>query len=298
MPPSSWTGRDPLDSRSAGVRVRVWGDDGNESPGASRSRSKPACSTPRLDGGVDHTRTDDPMTPDGRRRSSVARSTCRTRDRAGPAVRDVRRRPPHPSQRQRRRRPRAGARLVELREPPPLRHPRRHLAGRRRRQRARRGRRRRVVARVPQVGHAAQRLRRAARPVRATRDHLRRRHHRRDRHRRAMAHDDRPIPRRRPLPRGDLRRSARTRRMGPNRASTTTRGSRRNVRAGGRCAGRSPGPPVRRIEELAVREVLTTPVGCDRARLRPEPRRARPLHRRRRGGHGHHAAPRRGARTR
>ena len=112
-------------------------------------------------------------------------------------------------------------------QPAALRHPRRHVAADRRRERARRRGRRRLVARVSQVGHAPQRLRRPAGPVRPARDHLRRRHDRRDRHRRAVAHHDRPVPVGRPLPRRDVRRSARARRMGSPGLRRPSRGSRR-----------------------------------------------------------------------
>ena len=57
-------------------------------------------------------------------------------------------------------------------------------------------------------------------------------------------------------------------------------------------------PPVRRIDELTVADVITSPSGADDPRLRPEPRRPPAHPRRRPRGHPPHAPPRRGARGR
>jgi alpha-L-rhamnosidase len=57
-------------------------------------------------------------------------------------------------------------------------------------------------------------------------------------------------------------------------------------------------PPVRRIQELPVREILTTPTGGNHPRLRPEPRGLAANPGPRRGGRRHYAPPRRSPRTR
>ena len=108
-----------------------------------------------------------------------------------------------------------------------------------------------------------------------------------------------PFLSRRPLQRRDLRRapgrldgwsSRRVRRRGvesrPRPSSPRWAGS--SLAPARRCGGRGAAGP--RGDRHAV--------GAHRARLRPEPRRLGAVHRRRRGGHGRHAAPRRGARTR
>ena len=161
-----------------------------------------------------------------------------------------------------RRRHAAGTGVVHLRPAPPVRDARRHRARRAGRERDRRRRRRRLVARVPRLGHEAQRLRRPPRPARATRDHALRRHGGDDRHRRDVA---------------DLGRS---RCCAPTSttASPSTRASHMDgwYRAGfddsawsraetfapavGRLVARR-GPPVRRTQELPVREVIVTPSG-------------------------------------
>ena len=88
-----------------------------------------------------------------------------------------------------------------------------------------------------------------------------------------------PDHRERALRRRALRRAPRARRRG--RARLRRRRIRRRPTGGGRGAARPivgpearVSPFVRRLEELAGREVITTPSGQDRARLRTEPRRA------------------------
>ena len=218
----------------------------------AHDRGRPARAE-RLVGVVGHATDDRSARPAG----AVAVLPAHVRragsaDRAGPAVRDVRRGAPHPSQR-------ATSSATTCWRP----------AGRATRNRLRydthdvtallAGGDNVLGAVVAdgwwrgflEVGHAAQRLRRAARPAGAARDHLRRRHDRRDRDRRPVAHDDRPVPRRRPLPGRDLRRPARTRRLGPTAASTTPTWE--PVEPFEPAVGAlvaPPGPPVRRIEEL------------------------------------------------
>ena len=144
-------------------RVRVAVERATRRRGRSRSRrttGRPSWITPTDPGSRDASGP-----PALFRRAFTLPDRGRCGDRASPSVRDVRGDQPVALQRRGRGRHRARTRLVVVRVPDPVRDPRRDRARRAGRQRARRRRRRRLVARESHLGDAPQRLRRPARPA-------------------------------------------------------------------------------------------------------------------------------------